>query len=140
MAICYEYARITICYAPSATRSGVTPLILRASPNATIRFRLGRPTFCNFHPKSTPETISEGQKSLKFSWGGIPPDPPSRHATRFNRVLEPPFLKVHARCRVKVALRHTYVVLRMRRLVRHLHDVCAIPQSPEVARGLMVRA
>ena len=33
---------------------------------------------------------------------------------------------VLARCRVKVALRHTYVVLRMRRLVRHMHDVCAI--------------
>ena len=45
--------------------------------------------------------------------------------------------KVRARCRVKVALRHTCLVLRMRTLVRHMHDVarytlaglCA--QSPE---------
>ena len=34
--------------------------------------------------------------------------------------------KVRARCRVKVALRHTRVVLRMRTLVRHMHNVCAI--------------
>ena len=33
---------------------------------------------------------------------------------------------VHARCRVKVTLHHTYVALRMRGVVRHLHDICAI--------------
>ena len=33
---------------------------------------------------------------------------------------------VRARCRVKVALRHSCVVVRMRTLVRHMHDVCAI--------------
>ena len=33
---------------------------------------------------------------------------------------------VRARCRVKVALCHTCVVLRMRTLVWHMHDVCAI--------------
>ena len=63
-------ARITSCCAPSATRSGVTPLILRACPNAATRFSLGRPTFCNFHPKSTPETISEGQNNKIFLGGG----------------------------------------------------------------------
>ena len=33
---------------------------------------------------------------------------------------------VHARCRVKVALRHTYIALRMRSVVRHLHDIYAV--------------
>ena len=33
-------------------------------------------------------------------------------------------LWVCARCMVKVALRHTYIVLCMRRVVRHMHDVC----------------
>ena len=33
---------------------------------------------------------------------------------------------IHARCRVKVALRHTYVALRMRSAVQHLYDDWAI--------------
>ena len=41
-------------------------------------------------------------------------------------VLARTFLEGSARCRVKVALRHTYVVLRMHRVVRHIHDICAI--------------
>ena len=36
------------------------------------------------------------------------------------------FESIHARCRVKVALRHTYVALRMRSVVRHLHDGWAV--------------
>ena len=43
--------------------------------------------------------------------------------------------QVRARCRVKVALRHT--------LVWHMQEVCAIQlcaQSPELLRGVMVRA
>ena len=34
-----------------------------------------------FHPKNTPETISEGQKSRIFLGGGMSPDPPSRRTT-----------------------------------------------------------
>ena len=36
--------------------------------------------------------------------------------------------KIHhrARCRVKVALHHTYIVLHMRRVVRHLQDICVV--------------
>ena len=38
------------------------------------------------------------------------------------------YRKIHhrARCRVKVALRHTYIVLHMRRVVRHLQDICVV--------------
>ena len=34
--------------------------------------------------------------------------------------------EVRARYGVKVALRHTYIVLRMRTVIWHMHDVCAI--------------
>ena len=33
---------------------------------------------------------------------------------------------VHARCRVKVTLHHTYVVPHMHRVVWHIHDVCTV--------------
>ena len=36
------------------------------------------------------------------------------------------YFEVRARCSVKVALHHTYTELRMRRVVRHMDDVCAI--------------
>ena len=69
--------QITSCYAASVTQSGVTPVIMRA-PNATTRFSSRSSNFLQFHPKSIPETISEGQTFL----GGMPPDPHSRRATR----------------------------------------------------------
>ena len=37
---------------------------------------------------------------------------------------------IHARCRVKVALCHTYVALRMRSVVRHLYRVTNIKNQP----------
>ena len=58
--------RITSCYAASATRSGVTPLILPA-PNTATRFSSRSFNFLQFHPKNTPETILDGQN---FPWGG----------------------------------------------------------------------
>ena len=52
--------------------------------------------------------------------------------------------KVCAKCRAwgKSRIGHTYVVLRMRRVMWHMHDVYANSvhmQSSEVARGQMVR-
>ena len=75
-ALIFPRLRPTRCFAASAAQSGVTPLIQRAS-NTTTRFSSRS---SNFHPKNTPETISEGQKS-KISWGAMPPDPPSVHPT-----------------------------------------------------------
>ena len=42
--------RITSCFAASVARSGVTPLILRAS-NTTTRFSSRSSNFCNFIPR-----------------------------------------------------------------------------------------
>ena len=74
----YESAYFPLL-AASAARNGVTPLIPRAS-NTTTRFRSKTSNFCNLN------TISEGQKSKKYSGGGggggMPPDPPSWCATR----------------------------------------------------------
>ena len=36
------------------------------------------------------------------------------------------FFVVHARCRVKVALHHTYIALCTGSVVQHLHDVCTV--------------
>ena len=77
--ISLRLTRITSCFANSAARSGVTPLILRAS-NTTTRFSSSSINqLLQFHLKITPETISEGQNSKisfrRWGWGGIPPDP-----------------------------------------------------------------
>ena len=44
-------------------------------------------------------------------------------------------LWVTASCIVKVALYHTYVVLHMHRVVRHMHDVCTIHTGLNSAHG-----
>ena len=77
--------RITNCYAVFAGQNGVTPSILQAS-NTKISFSSRSSNFLQFHPKNTPETISEGLKSQIFLGEGggwaMPPDPPSRRTTR----------------------------------------------------------
>ena len=68
-----------LCFAASAALREVTPLILRASNTTTIRLAVDRPTFCNF----TPRLHQKRSQEVKFSWGGgMPPDLPSRRATR----------------------------------------------------------
>ena len=84
MVICYQYesayfpapyAANPSCYAASATRSGVTPLILRG-PNTTTRFSSSRPTFGNFttriHQKRSQKVFAAGGGG---GWGGMPPAP-----------------------------------------------------------------
>ena len=97
---------ITSCYAASVIRSGVTPLILRA-PNATTRFSTRSSNFLQFHPKSTPETISEDHKIIKFSWGGGGACPQTslagalraRTGTPLSKILDPPLEGLVAKLR-----------------------------------------
>ena len=57
------------CFAASAAQGGVSPLILRALTQQ-LGLAVG-PSSNFFHPKITPETISENQKSKIFRvWGG----------------------------------------------------------------------
>ena len=54
----------------TAVKSGLTPLILRAS-NTTTMFRSRVVKLVQFYPKITPETISVGRPEIQnFAWGG----------------------------------------------------------------------
>ena len=92
--ISLRHMQITNCFGASATQSRVTPLILRAS-NTTRFSSRSVVQLLQFHPKSTSETISEGQKSKIFCGEerGHVPRPPSRCATPAlnNCILDPPF-------------------------------------------------
>ena len=55
-------------------------LILRAS-NTTTRFSSRSSNFYNFTPRIH-QKRSQKVRNPKFSWGDMPPDPPSKHATR----------------------------------------------------------
>ena len=62
-------------------------LILQTS-NTETRFSRSS----NFTPRIH-QKRSQKVRNPKFSWGGMPPDPPRRRAMRFNPILEPPFSK-----------------------------------------------
>ena len=82
--------RIIGCFAASMTRSGVTPLILRAS-NTTTRFSSRSSNFCNFTPRThqkrsqvrNPKVRNVLRRSeiKNFPGGACPQAPPSRRPT-----------------------------------------------------------
>ena len=102
MAICYQFEsayfpapRITSYFPASAARSGVTPLILRAS-NTTMRFSSRSSNFRNFTPRIH-QKRSQKVRNPKFSWGGMPQTPLAGTLYALYwltlRILEPPFSK-----------------------------------------------
>ena len=72
------YADIQLLCSLCDSKRGHT-LILRA-PNTTTRFSSRSSNFCNFTPRLL-QKQSQKVKHSKISWEGMPPDPPSRHAT-----------------------------------------------------------
>ena len=85
--------RDTSCFAAFAGRNGVTPLTQRVSTTKKVL----AVDFLQFHPKNAPEWSQV--RNPKFSWGGMPPDPPSRRArsalysrtgTLLFKILDPP--------------------------------------------------
>ena len=71
---------ITSCFEASAARSGVTPLILRAS-NTTTRFSSRS---CNYIPRILQKQSQEAKNPIFFLQAPY---------ARFNRILEPTFSK-----------------------------------------------
>ena len=65
--------RITRCFAAFEARSGVTPLILRAS-NTTTRFSNRSSSFCNFTPRIH-QKRSQKVRNQKKSWWTCPQTP-----------------------------------------------------------------
>ena len=92
--------QITSCFAASAARGKVTPLILRAS-NTTTRFSSRWSNFCSFTAR-----IHQKRSQIrnpKFSWGACPHIPlagalcalKSHTGTPFFKILDPPLHAIH---------------------------------------------